>query len=106
MFVSCFRCKITIVRNSQQENLKIKKTILITTKMAVFLFQRASNRELFGVSVSETVAPSGRTIFLFCYAKSGALEGGAPFCDSKIKEGSSHWPMDNGIGPKARSFRY
>ena len=33
--------------------------------MAVLLFQRASNRELFGVSVSETVATLG------------ALEGGA-----------------------------
>ena len=65
MFVFCFRCKITTARNSQQENPKIKKTILITTKMAVFLFQRASNRELFGVSVSETVATLG------------ALEGGA-----------------------------
>ena len=65
MFVFCFRCKITRTGNSQQENPKIKKTILITTKMAVFLFQRASNRELFGVSVSETVATLG------------ALEGGA-----------------------------
>ncbi len=78
MFVFCFRCKITRTGNSQQENDKIKKTILITTKMAVFLFQRASNRELFGVSVSETVAPPGRSIVLFCYAKGGALEGGAP----------------------------
>ena len=65
MFVFRFRCKITRTGNSQQENPKIKKTILITTKMAVFLFQRASNRELFGVSVSETVATLG------------ALEGGA-----------------------------
>jgi len=44
--------------------------------------------ELFGVSVSETI--DARV----------AVNGRGPFCVSKIKEGSSHWPMDNGIGPE------
>ena len=60
------------------------------------------------IEVSKPVAPFGARPRFILLCKSVASEGGArsegAFRDSEIKKGSSHWPMDNGIGPKARRF--
>lgn len=53
--------------------------------------------------VSRPVAPFGARPRFILLRKSGASEGGAhsegAFRDSEIKKGSSHWTIDNGIGP-------